>query len=297
MQEHGAVVLYNGIFPVLPTQGIAGERDHEHLSLGAYNIHLSLGGHKNIHMEGVKNISSHLLRARAVGARVVLVAVKGDAGKLAMYSALQEVGFLGKEGFAVVDGAMLQLPSSDDRIVSGKYGIDGIVHMSKNRREEKKEKRPHPLSLSLCLLEFGKKVFRLACTNIFVSSLLPGVGKHVCTAEKCPLTACEPNCAADPREINQAFDAVIVLAAGLAPFFRDGGSTYLAGVSESRKAAMDAIRSSSLSSRIAASGLLAFAGEPERERERERVCVCVFVCVCVCVASSSLLSGPFPLLP
>ena len=183
MKEHGGTVLYHGIFSTLPLTQATDK----------------LG---RLHMQSVKNISSHLLRAREKGARILFVAAKGDAGKSALYDALDDVGFLGK-GYAVFDGA-----------TSGKTTfVNGIVHMSSG-------------------------------------------GAHECKAATCPHKACGATCAAPPREMNQAYDAVLTLATALVPFFRDGGVRYLAGAPKSRSAAMAAIRATSLSADIAASGLL-----------------------------------------
>ena len=185
------------IFPMLPTQAAVDKQGP-------------------LHAEGVRNISAYLSRARAEGAQVIFVAAKGDAGRIALYSALGVAGFLG-EGFAVVDGQMMAL--SNDLISGGKQAVQGILHMS--------------------IAE-----------------------PHACKATAgCPQEACGTTpCAAPSSFMNQAHDAVYTLAKALAPLFRDGGSNYLAGVPESRLAAMAAIRATALSSDSASSGALSFQG-------------------------------------
>ena len=188
---------FSQVFPMLPTQAAVAKEGP-------------------LHVEGVRNISAYLSRARAKGAQVIFVAAKGDAGRIALYSALGDAGFLG-EGFAVVDGQMMAL--SNDLISSGKQAVQGILHMS--------------------IAE-----------------------PHACKATAgCPREACgTTSCAAPSRFMNQAHDAVYTLAKALAPLFRDGGSNYLAGVPESRLAAMAAIRATALSSDSASSGALSFQG-------------------------------------
>ena len=78
-----------------------------------------------------------------------------------------------------------------------------------------------------------------------------------CKAVHCPH---KPGNVASSREMNQAHDAVMVLATAIAPFFLEGGASYLAGGAKSRLAAMAAIRATSLGPDIAASGALTFTG-------------------------------------
>ena len=172
----------------------------------------AVGSKGSLHMEGVRNISIHMSRARAKGARVIFVIAKGDAGNVALYTALDDAGFLG-EGYAVFEGKGDTLPLT--------MRVNGIVHMTAKER-------------------------------------------HECKAAQCPLTSKGQ----ESRIMNQAHDAVYTLAKGLAPSFRDGGSDYLAGVPESRLAAMAAIRATSLSANIAASGLLEFDPYPSNLREK-----------------------------
>jgi hypothetical protein len=69
--------------------------------------------------------------------------------------------------------------------------------------------------------------------------------------------------------VNQAHDAVLVLAKAIAlSFIDDGGRSYLAGVEASRAAAMAAIQATSLSSDVAASGSLEFAGSATTNRNK-----------------------------
>ena len=93
-------------------------------------------------------------------------------------------------------------------------------------------------------------------------------GPHACKAAVCPAKVCGSGCIGQSRHLNQAYDAVLTLATGIAPFFRDGGSSYLAGTEESRKAAMVALRATSLSSEIAASGRITFAGPHSTNRDK-----------------------------
>ena len=79
-------MLYHGVYPMVPPKAVVDKQGQ-------------------LHAESVKTISSHLLRARAKGARIVFVVAKGDAGKIALYSSLQATGFL-DEGYAV----MVSLP-------------------------------------------------------------------------------------------------------------------------------------------------------------------------------------------
>jgi ABC-type branched-subunit amino acid transport system substrate-binding protein len=191
VKEHGGTVLYHGIFATLPAQAAVDKQGR-------------------LHTSGVKNISSHLFRARERGARVIFTVAKGNAGKIALYDALNDTGFLG-EGYAVFEGGMMTL--SNELIATGQQQVNGIVHMTTG-------------------------------------------GAHECKAATCPHKTCGPTCAANARHMNQAHDAVLTLATALAPLFRNGGARYLAGAPESRSAAMTAIRATSLSADIAASGLL-----------------------------------------
>ena len=191
MKEHGGTVLYHGIFATLPAQAAVDKQGR-------------------LHKSGVKNISSHLFRAREKGARIIFTTAKGNAGKIALYDALNDTGFLG-EGYAVFEGGMMTL--SNELIATGQQRVNGIVHMTTG-------------------------------------------GAHECKAAACPHKACGPTCAANARHMNQAHDAILTLATALAPLFRNGGARYLAGAPESRSAAMTAIRATSLSADIAASGLL-----------------------------------------
>lgn len=206
MNEHGGTVLYHGVFPTLPTQAVVDKQGR-------------------LHSDGVKNISNHLLHARMKNTRVIFVVAKGDAGRIALYSALEVTGFT-RQGYAIIDGDMLDI--SNDLIASGKLEINGIVHMAVGE--------PH------------------TCKSL----------------AGCPHKACGPTCAAPSRFMNQAYDAVYTLAKALAPQFRDGGRSYLAGVQESRWAAMAAIRSTSLSFDIATSGLLEFTGDGSNNRDKVR---------------------------
>ena len=86
MKANGGTVLYHGVYPMVPPKAVVDKQGQ-------------------LHAESVKTISSHLLRARAKGARIVFVVAKGDAGKIALYSSLQATGFL-DEGYAV----MVSLP-------------------------------------------------------------------------------------------------------------------------------------------------------------------------------------------
>jgi ABC-type branched-subunit amino acid transport system substrate-binding protein len=86
VKENGGTVLYYGVYPMVPPKAVVDQQGQ-------------------LHAESVKIISSHLLRARAKGARIVFVVAKGDAGRIALYSSLQETGFL-NEGYAV----MVSLP-------------------------------------------------------------------------------------------------------------------------------------------------------------------------------------------
>ena len=203
MKEHGATVLYHGVFPTLPTQAAVDKQGR-------------------LHTDAVKNISSHMFSARAKGARVIVVVAKGDATTIAMYTSLDDAGFLGT-GYAVFDGQMMSL--TNNFIASGQQQVNGIVHMTAHE-------------------------------------------PHKCEATKCPHTACGPTCVVGAREMNQAHDAVLVLATAVAPLFRDGGGSYLAGAPESRKAAMAALFATTLSSNIAASGLLHFDEYPSTTRDK-----------------------------
>ena len=91
-------------------------------------------------MDGVKNISSLLVAAKAKGARVVFVLATGDASKIALYDALDQPGFFG-EGYAIVTSDMLGL--SNDLIATGKQKVNGIVHMSAGEKECKATTCPH----------------------------------------------------------------------------------------------------------------------------------------------------------
>ena len=204
MKEHGGTVLYHGIFATLPAQAAVNKQGR-------------------LHKSGVKNISSHLFRAQKNGARIIFVVAKGDAGKIALYTALDGAGFLGK-GYAVFDG---DLPDKTfaKLLADGQQRVNGIVHMS--------------------------------------------VGEaHKCKATTCPHTNCGPDCAANHQTMNQAYDAVRTLAMAIAPSFRDGGSSYLAGSEKSRKKAMDAVRATSLSSKTAASGILEFGPRTSNTRNK-----------------------------
>ena len=78
-----------------------------------------------------------------------------------------------------------------------------------------------------------------------------------CAIKQCPQTNCGEKCAAPARELNQAYDAVYVLARAIAfSSFQTGGKDYLAGAPGSREAAMVALRSTSLDKNVAASGAL-----------------------------------------
>ena len=120
---------------------------------------------------------------------------------------------------------------------------------------------------------------------------------HKCRAAKCPHETCGASCVASQRHMNQAYDAVIALATAVAPLFRDGGEYYVAGNLERRLAAMRALRATSLSSDIAASGLLELQGPPSNNRDKWnfrygnergilRVLVCLPVVNCVCCTMS-----------
>ena len=131
MQENGRAVIYHGIFPTLPT-------------------HTAVNKQGQLHLDCVKNISSHLRRAREKGARVVFVMAKGDATRIALYSALYDSGFLGK-GFGVMDGNILKL--STDLIASGNQMVTGIVHMTLSRGTQECRaayKCPHKACGSKC---------------------------------------------------------------------------------------------------------------------------------------------------
>ena len=202
MKEQGGTVLYHGIYSKLPTQ--------------------AANKQGQLHKMGVKNISSHLVRAREKGVRILFVAAKGDAGKIALYDALNDAGFLG-EGYAVFDGQMMTL--SNEYIATGQQRVNGIVHIS--------------------------------------------VGAaHECKAATCPHEACGSTCAAPAREMNQAFDAMYTLASAIAPLFKDGGSSYMSGAEETRMAAMTAIRTTSLSSSVAASGIVQFSDAGINKRDK-----------------------------
>ena len=234
MEEHGATVLYHGIFPTLPAQAAVDKQGR-------------------LHTDAVKNISSHMFGARANGARVIFVMAKGDATKIALYTSLGVAGFMDK-GFAVFDGQMISL--SQKLIAEGTQRVNGIVHMSAG-------------------------------------------GAHECKAATCPHKACAANCVAEPRHLNQAYDAVLTLATALAPLFRDGGADYLAGATKSRSAAMTAIRATSLSADIAASGLLELSPGSTKRNKWNFGCVAVLrvsvltLCLllsCHCIRSSSHVS-------
>ena len=203
MKKHGGTILYHGLFKMLPTLGVVDK----------------LG---EIHKNGTKDISSHLLRARKEKALIIFVSAKGDVGNIALYSALEETGYF-DAGNAIVVGYMMDLTS--EHIANGKQRVDGMVHMT--------------------------------------------VGEpHKCRAAKCPHETCGTSCVASQRHMNQAYDAVIALATAVAPLFRNGGEDYVAGNPESRLAAMRALRATSLSSDIAASGLLELQGRPSNNREK-----------------------------
>ena len=88
-----------------------------------------------------------------------------------------------------------------------------------------------------------------------------------CKVAACPHKNCGPTCASEARDMNQAYDAVLTLATALAPLFRDGGARYLTGETDSRNEAMAAIRATSLSADIAASGLLELSpGSTKRDK-------------------------------
>ena len=88
-----------------------------------------------------------------------------------------------------------------------------------------------------------------------------------CKVAACPHEAYGPTCAADATRMNQAYDAVLTLATALAPLFRDGGARYLTGETDSRREGMAAIRATSLSADIAASGLLELSpGSTKRDK-------------------------------
>ena len=86
MNENGGTVIYHGVYPKVPSEAVVDKQGQ-------------------LHVESVKTISNHLSHARAKGARIVFVVAKGDAGKIALYSALEATGFL-NEGNAV----MVSLP-------------------------------------------------------------------------------------------------------------------------------------------------------------------------------------------
>ena len=98
------------------------------------------------------------------------------------------------------------------------------------------------------------------------------VGPGTCqTAAPCPHTACGgPACAVSSRVMNQAYDAVYTMASALAPQFRTGGDSYLKGVQGTREEGMAAIRATSLSAKVAASGFLEFSGPLLNTRDKVR---------------------------
>ena len=200
MKGNGGTVLYHGVFPTISSHAVVDQQGQ-------------------LHSEGATNISSHMFRARAKGARIIFVMARGDAGKVALYTSLEAAGFF-DEGFAVVDG--LPIDMSHDLVVGGNLTVNGLVYLS-------------------------------------------AAAAHKCKALQCPHV---DDAAAPSRELNQAHDAVLVLATALAPLFRDGGESYLAGVPPKRFAAMAAIRATSLSSDTAASGALAFTGGRVTTREK-----------------------------
>ena len=108
----GGVVLYHGIFPQ-----VGGSLDN-------FRVVDKQG---QLHLEGVKNITAHLHRAREAKARIVFVMAKSDVSRVAMYSALEETGFLG-EGFAVIDGNVV--PVTNDLVVSGTLRVKGVLHLT-----------------------------------------------------------------------------------------------------------------------------------------------------------------------
>ena len=86
MKANGGTVLYHGVYPMVPPKAVVDKQGQ-------------------LHKESVVTISSHLLHARAKGARIVFVVAKGNAGKIALYSSLQATGFM-NEGYAI----MVSLP-------------------------------------------------------------------------------------------------------------------------------------------------------------------------------------------
>ena len=114
-----------------------------------------------------------------------------------------------------------------------------------------------------------------------------------CKAATCPHTACGSACASTAREMNQAHDAVLTLATALAPLFRYGGRSYLAGAEKIRTTAMAAIRATSLGADVAASGLLEFSPGSTKRGKWNFGCVlslrlilfsvlCLFYCCTLC---------------
>ena len=81
---------------------------------------------------------------------------------------------------------------------------------------------------------------------------------HFCQASWCPAASCGDHCLVDTTTLNQAHDAVIVLAYAIAPLFRrDGGRAYLDGVQSTRDLAMRQIRAFNEKG-VTASGPLSF---------------------------------------
>ena len=100
MKANGGTVLYHGVYPMVPPKAVVDKQGQ-------------------LHKESVVTISSHLLHARAKGARIVFVVAKGNAGKIALYSSLQATGFM-NEGYAI----MVSLPH---RLLIGILDLKCIV--------------------------------------------------------------------------------------------------------------------------------------------------------------------------
>ena len=111
VEAHGGTVPFVGAFPTAVTQTKVDKSSQGHL-------------------DKVVLIRALLNRVIAVDARIIYIYAALDTDKVALYSALEEAGFLGT-GRAIVDAFV-----SKDLLATGVVNMNGVVHMNAGERQD-----------------------------------------------------------------------------------------------------------------------------------------------------------------